>query len=228
MYNEALEEAKKVDKILAGDLIPDEYSEKRAPLLGVPFSCKECFFVAGCPNTTGVFARKDFIPTEDADVVRYMRESGAILTCLTNTSEACMWLESSNYYYGTTRNPYNLSRIVGGSSGGEGCIVASGGSVMGIGSDIGGSIRMPAFFNGVYGHKPSSMLISNEKQHPNATGYQTAMLGTGPICRYVILALNLSLISFIFVFVNQASDLKLLFKVFAGPNYERGNSIPIS
>jgi fatty acid amide hydrolase 2 len=64
-----------------------------------------------------------------------------------------MWMESSNYLRGTTLNPYNLSRIVGGSSGGEGCIISSAGSVIGIGSDIGGSIRMPAYFNGVYGHK---------------------------------------------------------------------------
>jgi fatty acid amide hydrolase 2 len=64
-----------------------------------------------------------------------------------------MWMESSNYVYGTTKNAYNVSRIVGGSSGGEGCIVSAGASVIGIGSDIGGSIRMPAYFNGVYGHK---------------------------------------------------------------------------
>jgi fatty acid amide hydrolase 2 len=74
---------------------------------------------------------------------------------------------------------------VGGSSGGEGCIVSAAGSVCGIGSDIGGSIRMPAFFNGVYGHKPSPRLVSNDRQHPPATGLQDIMLGTGPICRYV-------------------------------------------
>ena len=62
------------------------------------------------PNTAGVIARKDFRAPEDADVVRYMREAGGILTCLTNTSEGCMWFESSNYLYGTTKNPYNLSR----------------------------------------------------------------------------------------------------------------------
>ena len=114
-----------------------------------------------------------------------------------------MWLESSNYLYGQTNNPYNLSRIVGGSSGGEGCIVSSAASVIGVGSDIGGSIRMPSFFNGVYGHKPSPFLISNEKQHPPANGYQRAMLGTGPICRY-------------------ASDLRLMFKIFSGPYFEKG------
>jgi fatty acid amide hydrolase 2 len=64
-----------------------------------------------------------------------------------------MWIESINYLYGTSKNCYNLSRTVGGSTGGEGCIVSAGGSVIGIGSDIGGSIRIPAYFNGVFGHK---------------------------------------------------------------------------
>lgn len=113
----------------------------------------------------------------------------------------CMWLESSNYLYGQTNNPYNVSRIVGGSSGGEGAIIAGAGSVFGVGSDIGGSIRMPAFFNGVYGHKPSSNVISNESQYPPASGRRSDMLTTGPICRY-------------------ASDLALMFKIFAGTNYD--------
>lgn len=203
-FDEALAEAKRVDKLIAEDsseLRDDgKYSEKSMPLLGVPFSCKECIWVKGMPNATGVFARKNFVVPYDADVVKYIRQAGAILTCVTNTSEACMWMESNNYMYGTTKNPYNLSRIVGGSSGGEGCIVSSAGSVFGVGSDIGGSIRMPAFFNGVYGHKCSSKFISNQVQHPAAKDIQETMLATGPICRY-------------------ASDLRLLFKIFAGPRY---------
>ncbi len=88
-----------------------------------------------------------------------------------------------------------------GSSGGEGCLVSSAGSVIGVGSDIGGSIRMPAFFNGVYGHKPTSRLVSNESQHPPASGLRDEMLVTGPICRY-------------------ASDLALALRVFAGDGFE--------
>lgn len=89
--------------------------------------------------------------------------------------------------------------MVGGSSGGEGSLVGSGGSVIGIGSDIGGSIRMPAFFNGIFGHKATSGVISNKTQHPPAThALQEKMLATGPMCRY-------------------ASDLSLLFKIHAGP-----------
>jgi fatty acid amide hydrolase 2 len=202
-FDEAIQQAKSIDKMLNSNItIPEKYSELNAPLLGVPFSCKECFWVSDMPNATGSLFRKDFRAPQDADVVKYMREAGAILTCLTNTSQLCMWFESSNYLYGTTKNPYNLSRIVGGSSGGEGCIISSAGSVIGVGSDIGGSIRMPAFFNGVYGHKPSRGIISNNKQHPPPHGQQELMLSTGPICRY-------------------ASDLSLLFKVLSGPLFSQ-------
>ena len=87
-------EARNVDKILSGKILPEKYSPENAPLLGVPFSCKECFWVEGMPNTTGSKFRKDIRAPHDADVVKYMRQSGAILTCLTNTSELCMWFES--------------------------------------------------------------------------------------------------------------------------------------
>lgn len=102
-------------------------------------------------NTAGLYARKDRRATEDATVVARMREAGAIPFALTNISEVCMWWESNNTLYGRTCNPYDTNRIVGGSSGGEGCIQAAAASPMGLGSDIGGSIRMPAFFNGVFG-----------------------------------------------------------------------------
>lgn len=79
-----------------------------------------------------------------------------------------MWMESSNKLYGRTNNPYHLSRTAGGSSGGEGALVGTGISPIGLGADIGGSIRMPAFFNGVFGHKCSADLVSNEGQFPQA------------------------------------------------------------
>ncbi|CAF0988502.1 unnamed protein product [Brachionus calyciflorus] len=200
-FEEAIKEAIEIDKILSMSIIPEKYSEQNSPLLGVPYSCKECIWVKGMSNNSGLTCRKENRAPEDAVVVKHMKQAGAILTCVTNTSEVCMWLESSNYVTGTTRNPYNLSRIVGGSSGGEGCIVSSCGAIWGIGSDIGGSIRMPSFFNGVYGHKPSKNLISNQFQFPQGLGMQDDMLGTGPICRY-------------------ASDLKLMFKVLLGPKYK--------
>jgi fatty acid amide hydrolase 2 len=94
------------------------------------------------PNATGTIARKDFRAPSDAEIVRNMRNAGCILLGLTNTSECCIWIESRNPLYGVSRNPYNLSRIVGGSSGGEAALISSAASVIGIGSDIGGSIRV--------------------------------------------------------------------------------------
>ncbi len=111
-FDEALAEAKHVDKLLSQKKLPEGYSIEHKPLLGVPFSCKESFQAKGMPNAAGVIARKHLISNEDANVVKYMRHAGAILTCMTNTSEACMWMESNNYLYGVTNNPYNLSRYL--------------------------------------------------------------------------------------------------------------------
>ncbi|KAG8231366.1 hypothetical protein J437_LFUL008915, partial [Ladona fulva] len=105
--------------------------------------------------TAGLYLRRDIKGTEDAAVVAAIKRAGAIPLALTNVSELCMWWESHNTVHGRTYNPYDANRIVGGSSGGEGCLQAAAGSPMGLGSDIGGSIRMPCFFNGIFGHKPS-------------------------------------------------------------------------
>lgn len=137
------------------------------------------------PNSAGLVCRRSYRSDEDCIVVRRIREAGAIPFCMTNTSELCMWYESSNRLYGRSCNPYNTTRIVGGSSGGEAANIASGGAVIGIGSDIGGSIRMPAFFNGIFGHKPSRGLVPNEGQFPIATGSDVDLLSTGPLCRYM-------------------------------------------
>ncbi|RMZ93029.1 fatty-acid amide hydrolase 2, partial [Brachionus plicatilis] len=197
-FDQAIEEARQVDQIMSNYLIDDKYSKSSAPLLGVPFSCKESIAAKGMPNSSGLVSRKNYTAQEDSAVVKYMQEAGAILICVTNTSECCMWIESSNYITGTTRNPYNPSRIVGGSSGGEACIISACGSVWGIGSDIGGSIRIPSLFNGIYGHKPTLDLVPNDFQFPSFTGIQNKMLSIGPMCRY-------------------ASDLSHLFKIMCGP-----------
>jgi len=153
------------------------------PLHGVPFSVKECFALSGMPNTAGIPSRRGVVARHDATAVARVRAAGAIPLGVTNTSEACMWLESVNPIYGRTNNPYNAARIAGGSSGGEGALIGAGASPFGIGSDVGGSIRMPAFFNGVFGHKPSSGLIPNTGQFPIATGVAGRYLGTGPLAR---------------------------------------------
>ena len=174
-FEEAIEEAVEADKALA--------KGEDLPFLGVPCTIKEAFAVLGMPNTSGLVSRKDFRNKEDAETVRLLRAAGFIPLGVSNTSELCMWMESSNKLYGQTNNPYDLSRTVGGSSGGEGALIGAGLSPVGLGSDIGGSIRMPAFFNGIFGHKCSSGLISNEGQFPQAENEAQTYLCSGPLCR---------------------------------------------
>ena len=95
-----------------------------------------------------------------------MIDAGAIPLGVTNTPELCLWIETENRQYGRTNNAYDPTRTAGGSSGGEGAVVGSGGSPLGLGADIGGSIRIPAFFNGVFGLKPSPGLVPSTGQFP--------------------------------------------------------------
>lgn len=174
-YKQALKDAKKADESIVKGL-------KTAPLHGVPCTIKESFAYQGMPQSSGVVARKNFISQVHAPTVQRIIDSGAIPIGVTNTSELCMWYESYNKLYGRTRNPYNPKKIAGGSSGGEGAIIGSGASPFGLGADIGGSIRMPAFFNGVFGHKGSGGLIPNHGQFPLPIN-PVRFLSTGPLCR---------------------------------------------
>ncbi|KAG0729044.1 Fatty-acid amide hydrolase 2 [Chionoecetes opilio] len=185
-FEEALQDARNVDDLIRSGTVDGETLSHTKPFLGVPFTTKDCMAVkvSGLRQTAGLWTRKDMVAGEDADVVGVMREAGAIPLCVTNVSELCMWWESSNLIYGRTNNPYLNSRIVGGSSGGEGCLQSACGAPFGIGSDIGGSIRMPSFFNGVFGHKPSYGIVSNLGQEPVASGEAKDFLVTGPMCRY--------------------------------------------
>lgn len=169
------------------------------PLLGVPCTIKENFHFAGMPNTAGLVSRVGLRVADDAPTVARLRAAGAIPLGVSNTSEVCMWMESFNKVYGRSNNPYDPERTVGGSSGGEGAIVGSGASPFGLGGDVGGSIRMPAFFNGVFGHKCSPGLISNEGQFPGPSGDIDRHLATGPLCR-------------------RAEDLEPLLRILAGPS----------
>ena len=174
---------------------------------GVPFTVKESIASAGMPWTAGLVARTGLRAQHDAPVVARMREAGAIPMAATNVSELCMWMESSNAVYGRTSNAYDPHRIAGGSSGGEGSAIGSGASPMGIGADVGGSIRMPAFFNGVFGHKASPGMIPNAGQHPTSDG---GLLATGPLAR-------------------RAEDLAGLLETLAGPHPDcpRTRDIPL-
>ncbi len=173
--------------------------ESLPPFHGVPCTIKESFQFRGMPQTSGHHSRRDFFPDEDAVTVQRLRQAGAIPLGVTNVPELCMWMETHNSIYGRTNNPYDPTRIVGGSSGGEGSIVGSGASPFGLGSDVGGSIRGPAFFNGVWGHKATGGLVPSSGQYPQAKGRAGRFLSTGPLCR-------------------RAEDLMPLLRILAGPD----------
>lgn len=193
-FDQARAEAERADALRA-----TTPADRLPPLHGVPCTIKECFALEGMPNASGLVARRDVIARSDATAVARLRAAGAIPLGVTNTSELCMWMETHNRLYGRTNNPYDTGRIVGGSSGGEGAIVAAGGSPFGLGSDVGGSIRGPAFFNGVFGHKPTGGLVPGTGQHPIAAGDGLRYLTTGPITR-------------------RAEDLMPLLRILAGPD----------
>ncbi|CAH0725761.1 unnamed protein product, partial [Brenthis ino] len=183
----ALKEAKMADRLILSGLKTEDELLKEKPFLGVPFTTKDCIAVEGLHQTAGVVLRKNSIADKDAEVIKLLRDKGAIILGLTNVPELCMWYETYNKIHGRTNNPYNTNRIVGGSSGGEGCIQAAAGSCFGIGSDIGGSIRMPSYFNGIYGHKPTRKVVSNDGQYPPPeTDEQDKFLCIGPMTRYAV------------------------------------------
>src|SRR5207247_5955522 len=111
-----------------------------------------------------------FVPTEDAAVVARMRAAGAILLGKTNLPELGLAFETDNLVYGRTNNPYDLTRTPGGSSGGEAAIIAAGGSLVGLGNDFGGSIRLPAHFCGIAGIKPTSGRVPRTGNFPGPGG----------------------------------------------------------
>jgi len=154
------------------------------PWHGVPCSIKESFALTGMPNSAGLRARSHVVCGRDAVAVARLRGDGAIPLGVTNVPELCMWMETGNKVYGTTNNPYDLRRTPGGSSGGEAALIAAGGAPFGLGSDIGGSIRMPAFFCGLFGHKPSAGLIPNTGHFPVSQGDIDLYNTTGPLSRH--------------------------------------------
>ncbi|VDM25004.1 unnamed protein product [Toxocara canis] len=186
-YENARILAREADSIFAS-LQPgsSEYNEMitKRPLLGVPFTIKDCIEVDGLRCTVGISSRKDLVAQKDAAVVERMKNAGAIPLAVTNVPEVCMWWESVNAIHGRSSNPYDTRRITGGSSGGEAALISAAGSVIGLGSDIGGSIRMPSYFNGVFGLKPTSGIVPLVGHLPPTEGFRNEMLRIGPICRY--------------------------------------------
>ncbi|MBA4601354.1 amidase [Thermoactinomyces mirandus] len=155
-------------------------------LAGILFSIKESFHAAGTITSGGLNHLKTNRVKEDAEVVRRLKKEGAILLAKTNTPALSFCQETDNSLYGRSNNPWDLSRTPGGSSGGEGALIAAGGAAVGIGSDIGGSIRIPAHFNGVIGFKSGAHQIPDTGLFPKpAHPMQQSMLGIGALCKSV-------------------------------------------
>lgn len=198
-FEQALKEAREIDRKIAEALKGEgDKSILDQPLAGVPVSVKETIAIEGYASTCGLLSRKFIKAAKNSDAVELLLKNHIIPVGLTNIPELAMWWDSSNPVYGRTNNPYDLSRIPGGSSGGEGALLAAAGSVIGVGSDIAGSIRMPAHFCGVFGHKPTPFVVSTEGMLPLVKGDREKLLGLGPMTRY-------------------ACDLMPLLKILAGP-----------
>lgn len=199
--DDARAKARAADQALArGDAI--------GPLHGVPMTIKDSLDTAGVVTTAGTQGRKNFVPKEDATVVKRLKAAGAILLGKTNTPElTCAW-ETNNLVYGVTNNPWNPKLSCGGSSGGAGAIVAAGGVPFDIGSDTGGSIRLPSYFCGIAGIKPTSGRVPRTGHIIGPEGHLQALTTLGPLARSV-------------------EDLSLILAVIAGPDWRDASVVPM-
>jgi Asp-tRNA(Asn)/Glu-tRNA(Gln) amidotransferase A subunit family amidase len=168
-------------------------------LHGVPISIKSCIDVAGWPCPAGSRLRTDYVACDDAVLVSRLRAAGAILIGNTNVPEFLMAYETDNALFGKTSNPWELSRSAGGSSGGEAAAIASGCSMGGVGSDGGGSVRVPAHFCGISALKPTPGRIPSTGHFPRGAGAFAWLGVVGPMARTV-------------------ADVRALFDVMKGPD----------
>lgn len=177
-YDEARAEARVADERRAR-------GTPLGPLHGVPITIKEAFDLAGTPATYGIPLRKDTLATADDLYVARMRQAGAIILGKTNVSQLLLYIESDNPLYGRTNNPWNLARTPGGSSGGQAAIIAAGGSPLGLASDIGGSIRVPAAFCGLVGLKPTAGRLEDPANFGVSPGQRAIVSQVGALARTV-------------------------------------------
>ena len=177
-YDEARAEARAADERRAR-------GEQLGPLHGVPVTIKEALDVAGTPSTYGLPSRAKTLATEDDVYVRRLREAGAIVLGKTNVPQLLLYIESDNPLYGRANNPWNLERSTGGSSGGQAAIIAAGGSPLGLGTDIGGSIRVPSAFCGVVGMKPTAGRLPDFAAFGVSLGQRAIVSQVGPLARTV-------------------------------------------
>jgi len=172
------------------------------PLLGIPMTVKESFNVAGLLTTWGIPAHKDFRPQEDALAITRVKDAGGIVLGKTNVPFGLGDWQSYNDIYGTTNNPYDLTRTPGGSSGGSSAALAAGYGALSLGSDLAGSLRVPAFHCGIFAHKPTFALAPTRGHLPPPfppLPLDREMVVIGPMAR-------------------SAADLSLLLDVIAGPD----------
>ncbi|KAK9884495.1 hypothetical protein WA026_007336 [Henosepilachna vigintioctopunctata] len=197
-FEKAIKEAEEVDDSLKRSNSTESLQANK-PLLGVPLTVKASCKLSGMDFSVGLNIRKHIKADSDGHTVARIKSSGAIPLLVSNTPESGISWYCHNNLTGITCNPYDISRSSGGSSGGEGALVGSGASVIGIGSDIAGSIRLPAMWCGVFGHKPTPRIVSLEGHFPYPVGDNTLDYFTmGPITRY-------------------AEDLKLLLDIMTPP-----------
>jgi amidase len=193
-FDAARERAKQADAAL-------QRGESWGPLHGLPMTIKDSFEVAGMPTTCGAPALKDYRPQQNATAVQRLIDAGAIVFGKTNVPLYAGDVQCFNKVYGTTNNPWNVQRTPGGSSGGAAAALAAGLTPLELGSDIGGSIRTPAHFCGVYGHKPSFGIVPTRGHIPGPPGTvsEADLSVVGPLAR-------------------SAEDLALALPIVAGPS----------
>jgi Asp-tRNA(Asn)/Glu-tRNA(Gln) amidotransferase A subunit family amidase len=155
------------------------------PLHGLPVTIKDALDVAGMPATCGLVSRADRVAPSDATVVARLRQAGAIVLATTVTPDNCWGQETTNPLHGLTRNPWDPGRTVGGSTGGEAALIAACGSPLGLGSDISGSIRLPAAFCGIAGLRPTSGALPEDGFWPPSVGNLALLNAIGPMARRV-------------------------------------------
>ena len=193
MEEQAIQRAKQADEALAK-------KEIWGPLHGLPVIIKDSFSTAGVRTTSGLKRLENHIPTEDAVVVAKLKKAGAIIIGKTNVPELLADWQSFNEIAGTSNNPWDLTRTPGGSTGGGAAALAVGFAFLEVGTDIGGSIRIPAHFCGVYGHKPTLDVVSRQGHIPPFPGtwLPADLPVAGPLAR-------------------SAEDLRLGLEIIGGP-----------